>query len=603
MPMPRTSSHAAPLRPTPLLALVCAAIVKAFEPTWLSRPIVERCAEVGVRPERVSRLWRKLLAPMEGILGRASTRGRKKGRRRSEGERRRIRAEALLDVTREMRRRGGTGKREVQDFLVVARDRLKEEQGISHREFCDVLGISERTVRSWAGRDPAAPGAPDPKPEPKKRRPRGVGRFDLAVTLPGLQVVGDTTDLEVFGVPLKVVAFQDPGDRHLHPWKSFVVESQENHEIVLDALKAAVGDRDGMQVVVDQGTPYMAKAVKDACEDLGLEHEPQKEGTPTEKATKERQFGVVKHFLGPLLDLTRKLAEAVPALRDVELAKATGRLLLGTYLRIYVAASAVRETNRPDDPVVLEEIAKAQREAAVAECRSTKLKLEAIFAAYEFEGSRRDFVRVHRRRRIEDIEEAERRFVKQAAEGKVRYRARYFAGILCRVAEERAEVRRLEAARRRRAAKERADRAAAKKKAAAWEKHLDGDPERRLGEGLRQIAAQYVPDRDRLFNGGVGHGTKEVREALRACFHQSGRAAIHRADVAWRLFENSASDRAALPHVRRVFEALLDAEKREIPSNCDPTSAILDAGSEHQRNRRPPPDGDLRNSPAGSDST
>lgn len=559
--------------------------------------------EVGVRPERVSRLWRKLLAPMERLLRRAATRGRKKGRRPSEQERRRIRAEALLDVVREVHRRGGARKREVQDFLVAARDRLKEEQGISHREFCESLGLPERTVRSWAGRGPAAPEDPDPPPEPEKKRPRGVGRFDLAVTLPGLQVVGDTTDLRVFGVPLKVVAFQDPGGRHLSPWESFVVESEENHEIVLDALTPAIRGREGMQVVVDQGTPYMAGAVKDACEDLGLLHEPQKEGTPTEKATKERQFGVVKHFLGPLLDLTRKLAEAVPALRDVEIAKATGRLLLGTYLRIYVAASAARETNRPDDPVVLEEVAKAQREAAVAEGRSRKLTLEAIFDRYQFEGSRRDFVRAHRHRRIEDIEEAERRFAAQVAEGKIRHPLRYFAGILHRVVEERAEARRREASQRRREAKNRARREAERRSAAIWQQHLEEDPERRLVEGLRQIAAHYLPDRDELFNGGVGHGTKEVRDALERCRRQSGGAAAHRAEVAWRIFEEAAAEPAAVPHVRRVFDSLLAAAGEEISSDNDPTTAILDPGSEHQPDRRPPPGGDLRNWPAGSGST
>lgn len=600
--MPRTSSHTAPVRPTPLLALVCAAIVKAFDPSWLSRPVSELCGEVAVRPERVSRLWRKLLAPMEALLRRASTRGRKKGRRRSKEERRRIRAEALLDVAREIHRRGGVRKRAAQDFLVAARDRLKEERGISHREFCESLGLPERTVRSWAGRGPAAPEDPAPPPARETKRPRGVGRFDLAATLPGLQVIGDTTDFEVFGVPLKVVAFQDPGRRHLSPWESFVVESKENQEIVLAALKEAVRGREGMQVVVDQGTPYMAKAVKDACDDLGLRHEPQKEGTPTDKATKERQFGVVKHFLGPLLDLTRKAAEAVPGLRDAELAKATGRLLLGTYLRVYTAASAARETNRPDDLLVLEEVATAQREKAFAEDRSTKLRLEAVFDRYRLEGSRRDFVRAHRHRRIEDIEEAERRLAVQATTGQIRHWAKYFAGILHRVVEERAEARRRETSRRRRAAKDRARREQEQRNATAWRQHLEDDPERRLVEGLRQIAAQYVPDRDLLFNGGVGHGTREVREALRTCRRQSGDAALHRAEAAWRTFEETAAEPAAVPQVRTVFDSLLLDVAEEIPSDDDPATAILGAGSEHQKDRRPPPGGDLRIWPAGSGS-
>jgi len=601
--MPPPSSQVVPSRPSVLLALVCAAVVKAFDPSWLARPVAKLAEEAGVRPERISRLWRRLLAPMERLLRRASTRGRKKKPRASKAERRRIRTEALLDVAREMLRLGGARKRRAQDFVVAARDRLKEEEGISHQEFSEALGLSERTVRSWAKRGVATPADPEPAPPVEEKRPRGVGRFDLATTLPGHQVVGDTTQVTILGVPLKVVAVQDPGRRHETPWESFVVESEENQEIVLKAFQEAVGDRAGMQVIVDQGTPYMAEAVKEACEQLDLLHEPQKEGAPTEKATKERQFGVVKHFLGPLLGLTQKLAEVVPSLRNVDLARALGRLLLGTYLRVYVAASAVRETNRPDDPVVLEEIARVQREKAVAEHRSKKLKLEAIFDRYGFEGSKRNFVRVHRHFAIEDIEEAERRLAKQATKQKIDNWAAYFSGILWNVQRGRVKAREREASRRLREAKERARSNAEKRDVASWHRALDEDPERRLAEGLKQIAAQYLPHRDELFNDGVGHGTQEVRRALAIFIQESGAAAADRADVAWRIFEKSAENPAAVHHVRRVFEALLSAAMKEIPSNEDPTSAILNAGSDQKKNPRPPPGTDLRNWPAGSDST
>jgi len=601
--MPPPSSQVEPLSPTPLLALVCAAIVRAFDPTWLARPVAELAEEAGIRPERISRLWRRLLAPLEKLVGRASTRGRKKERRPSKSERRRIRAEALLNVAREIFRRGGAGKRRTQDFVVQTRDRLRRDEGISHREFSKALGLSERTVRSWAGRGIAAPEDPEPVPPPEERRPRGVGRFDLATTLPGHQVVGDTTDFPVLGVPLKVVAFQDPGQRHLTPWESFVVESKENHEIVLEALKEAVGDRAGMQVVVDQGTPYMAEATKAACEELDLLHEPQKEGAPREKATKERQFGIVKHFLGPLLGLTQKLAAAIPALSDVELAKALGRLLLGTYLRVYVSASAARETNRPDDPAVLEEVARTQRENAVATNRSKKLKLEMIFDRYRFEGSKRNFVRSHRHRALEDIDEAELRLVTQAARRKIGNWAGYFSGILMKVEKERGEARKRKASRRRREAGERARRKEEERSAAAWQQRLGEDPERRLAEGLRQIAAHYLPHRDALFNGGVGHGTRDVRDALRILVRESGASLLDRAEVAWQTFVEAAENPAAIPHVRRVFLDLLDTAKTEIPSQEDPTSDILGQGSQPQQKPRPSPGPDLRNGPAGSGPT
>jgi hypothetical protein len=601
--MPPPSSQVMSFRPSALLALVCAAIVRAFDPSWLARPVAELAKEAGIRPERVSRLWRRLLAAMEKLVKRASTRGRKKKRRPSKGELRRIRTEALLDVSRELIRLGGIGKRTAQDFLVAARDRLKRERDLSHQEFCQALGLSERTVRDWAHRGVAALKDPEPVPPPEEKRPRGVGRFDLAITLPDLQVVGDTTQVKILGVPLKVVAFQDPGQRHITPWESFVVESEENHEIVLEALKEAVGDRAGMQVVVDQGTPYMAEALKQACEELDLLHEPQKEAAPREKATKERQFGIVKHFLGPIFGLTRKLAEVVPSLQNVELAKALGRLLLGTYLRVYVSASAVRETSRPDDPAVLEEVARVQRERAVATNRSKKLKLEEIFDRNGFEGSKQNFVRVHRHRAFEDIEEGERRLAMQAAGRKIENWAAYFSGILQNVVKERAAARKREAWRRRKEADDQARRREEERNAAAWRQILDEDPERRIAEGLGQIAAQYLPHRDRLFNDGVGPGTREVRQALRIFAEESGGAAVDRAELGWRIFEKAAENPVAVPHVRRVFEALLATAKKEIPSNGDPTSAILDAGSDQKQNPRPPPGPDLRFWTAESDST
>jgi hypothetical protein len=601
--MPPTSSQTTPFSPTPLLALICAAIVKTFDSSWLARPLAELAAESGVRPERVSRLWRRLLGAMERLLARASTRGRKSRRRPSKTERRRIRAEALLSVAGEVIRLGGVKKRRARDFLIAARDRLKAEQDISHRDFCRALRLSERTVRSWARKSVAAPEEPDPTPRPQAKRWRGVGRFDLAVTLPELQVVGDTTNLTILGVPLKVVAFQDPGRRHLSPWESFLVESEENHELVMEAIKEAVGDRTGMQVVVDQGSPYMAAAVKDACEDLELLHEPQKEGTPTEKATKERQFGVVKHFLGPLLTLTGKIAEAVPSLQNADLAKAFGRLLLGTYLRVYVAAAAVRETNRPDDPVVLEEIARVQREKAVAEHRSAKLLLEGIFERYHLEGSKRDFVRAHRRRQLEDIEEAERRLVKKAGDGSIRNWSRYFSGILVKVVEERAEARRQKAGRRRREAKERAQRQQDSRTAVAWEQLLREHPEHGLAEGLKNITSQYRPNRNDLLYQGAGLGTRQVRQALQIMVEQSGQAMADRAEVGWRTFLASNAEPRAVPLVRAVFDALLTAAGRKINSPQDPTSAILNPGSDHQQDRRPEPGRDLRFSAARSGST
>jgi len=97
--------------------------VSAFDPTWLSRPVSELAKEVEIRADRVSRLKKKLLGPLTNLLRRASTRGRKKRRKSSKINLRLLRAEALLEVFREVSRIGGTTKRRTQDFLVAARDR------------------------------------------------------------------------------------------------------------------------------------------------------------------------------------------------------------------------------------------------------------------------------------------------------------------------------------------------------------------------------------------------------------------------------------------------------------------------------------------------
>jgi len=601
--MPHPSSPTASSRPSPLLALLAAAVVKSFDPTWLSRPVSELAFDTGIRADRVSRLKKKLLGSLEKLLSRASTRGRKKRRKPSKRELRLLRTEALLDVSREVIRLGGAKKRTAQDFLVAARDRLKGEQGISSAEFCRALGLSERTVRYWAKRGVALPkqeDVPEPPPEPGDRR---VGRFDLAATLPGLQAMGDTTNLSLFGVPLKVVALQDPGARHEKLWEDFAVDTEENHQIVIDVVTAALAGKAGTQVLFDQGTPYMAAATKDALEELGLFHEPQKEGTPTEKATLERSFGIVKRCLAPLFGLTDKLAALLPALRDEALAKAVGRLLLAAYLHVYVTASRARETGRTDDPQVLEVIAEAQREKAVAEHRSAKLLLEAIFNRYGFKGSKRSFVRAHRYHFIEDIEEAERRLALQATRGQIVHWERYFAGILHNVREGRRVARERQTERKRRAARERSEAGKARREREAHEVTLDEDPARRIAEGLSVLAGQYREATDNLFNDGVGPGTRQIREGFEAVAGRAPGARFDHAERGWRTFLKGIEDRRPIAAVRRVFERLLAEAQNAAPSPDDSTSAILWPGSHPNKNQRPPPDDDLRNSAAGSGET
>ena len=81
--MPRQCSHPSAAPPSTLLALLAASIVRDHEPTWLARPVAEFARESDVRPERVSRLKRKLFDHFRILVEKASRRGRPRRRRPS----------------------------------------------------------------------------------------------------------------------------------------------------------------------------------------------------------------------------------------------------------------------------------------------------------------------------------------------------------------------------------------------------------------------------------------------------------------------------------------------------------------------------------------
>ena len=152
--------------------------------------------------------------------------------------------------------------------------------------------------------------------------------FDLIHRIPGIQVMGDTTDLKVLGVPLKLIGLQDPGRRLSRLFEGFGIYSRERSREVVDLVTRVLSDQPGTQFITDQGTPYLAELARETYESLELVHAPQKEGTPTAKATLERAFGVVKESLRPLLALTNRLADQCPALKDADLAQSLGQLLV-----------------------------------------------------------------------------------------------------------------------------------------------------------------------------------------------------------------------------------------------------------------------------------
>lgn len=203
-------------------------------------------------------------------------------------------------------------RRAVQDELVCAFDRVHRDHGVTAREFCAALALSERTFRSWQDR-PAKPPPPPPKPPSPPPNDRNTGRFALEATAPDTQLGGDTTDLCVLGIDLKLVGVQDIGDRERCLYDAFVVDVRESSELIAGAVADATAGREGLQFITDQGTPYLAEAARQAYDAISVEHAPQREGTPTEKATVERGFGTVKNALAPVFDVLNRIVAAAPA--------------------------------------------------------------------------------------------------------------------------------------------------------------------------------------------------------------------------------------------------------------------------------------------------
>lgn len=177
-----------------------------------------------------------------------------------------------------------SGSYSEQSSVMLGRDRVHRDHGVTARAFCAALALSERTFRSWQDR-PAKQPPPSPPPKPPTPSPndRNTGRFALEATAPDTQLDGDTTDLCVLGIDLKLVGVQDIGDRERCLYDAFVIDVRESAELITGAVAQAVAGREGLQFITDQGTPYLAEAARQAYDAIGVEHAPQREGAPTEK--------------------------------------------------------------------------------------------------------------------------------------------------------------------------------------------------------------------------------------------------------------------------------------------------------------------------------
>ena len=513
-------SHNKPSNPSILLALVCLAVVHRLRPGWIAITLEEAALSETVSPERLSRLCSRALVPFQRAIEALTRIGRPVRETPDEAPRLETALlSSLLGVATDLLRHVSLRKPAIRALVMGAYLRLKQAHpGLTKERFCQALSLSPRTFRYWmAHKDetpPASKEAPAPeKKHPKKRPPRRP-RFGFDVVLPDTQIAADTTDLEAFGVPLKLVAAQDIGGRDQDLFDAVIVDDKESADHVVRALTLALGGREGQQVLTDQGTPYMAKATRDAIEALGSEHAPQKEADPKGKATIERAFETVKHIARPILLLSSNIAAKLPTLSNADLAKAAATLLLTALLRAYQAgARAARRAENERSSVsveVLEALSEKSRETARAEYRSVRLFLTHIHRDYDIKRPQSVFIGQMRRFPLTVLKEAERAFAGQVHRDDIKDRASYFAAIARRCNERHLSKRESE----RRQRDEEREMEQQIKDAENTHSRWQADPAAWLRDALDMLAAQWLPEQCALLFGGAGLGKRHLADAI-----------------------------------------------------------------------------------------
>jgi hypothetical protein len=591
-------------KPTPLLALLALGLVHRYQPAWLAVELQQAAQSQSVSAVRVSRLVTRALGHMEAVLAELTRRGRPpRDPRPGQREAELARTRALLEVATAILSRVSLRRRAVQSLIVGAWQRLHGIHRLTQEQFCRALALSPRTLRAWIARDrqcsapclehPAAPTAP------RRRRLLRRPRFAFDVLLPDTQFAGDTTDLQAFGTPLKLVAAQDLGGRDQALFDAILVDDRESADHVAHVLQEALASHPGAQWLTDQGTPYMASTVCEALETLEVEHAPQREGDPQAKSPLERAFRSVKSFATPLLRLTDRLAAQIPALRDPELAKSATRVLLTALLRAYQAgARATRRALEARDGLDLETLSRAaetSREQARATERSRRLLLAHIHRLYQLPGASQRFVNALYRYPLEVLQQAEQALQGQVHRDDIRDRASYFAAI----------VRRLhEGWRKRRAGeeRERTETQLREHERTAWEaerKALRADPIGWLRQGFALLELSWQPHRGRLLCEGKGPGRATLRLAMQRLVELFGSTAAR--DAARGAFHGFCQERGkdlradTFDAIKVVFEQVLDEAtsldaKPQIAPDF-PAVILPPIGGK----RRPPPSPRLRN--------
>jgi hypothetical protein len=598
------ASHTPAAKPSALLALIALGIVFRFQPAWLVVDLQSAAAEHGVRPDRLSRLTSRALAPFEQLVARLTRRGRPVRDAEQDATRTELALlRELLGVARGLLAHVKLHRRKVGELVVGAFERLREQHGISQHRFCALLGIPERTLRHWRSRPTSTTTSPSSTEPPATREPRAKpararaprrGRFGFDMLLPGTQVGADTTDLVAFDVPLKLVAAQDVGGRDDALFESIVVDDHESANIVATVMSAALADKPGAQAITDQGTPYLARFATGALEALDVEHAPQREGDPLGKATVERAFGTIKRIAGPLFELTNRIARAVPELACPTLAKALATLLITAQLRSYQAGAragrAAATARAGIDADELARRAEQSRERARSTDRSARLLLAHIHELYSLGGSQRDFTNSLRRYPLQVLHDAEREFAAQCHRDDIRDRKSYYASIVRRLNDEHTRRRRI-------AQQDAEDNAALHGRAAAHhaqQRALLADPIAWLRFALDLIAMHWIPSDHALLFGGDGFGLGHLQAALVRLALVHGAAATDVARGTLHEFRLGNADRLGPDGVDAV-SAVLERELGKLDAKLDcaaeSASAIFRSTG---RSPRPPPPNRLR---------
>ena len=573
-------------RPSSRLALVCASILSEHSRNWLTAPVGELCRREGIRLDRLSRLKSRVREGMESLVGDASKPGR---RSQVPADPQRVKVlEAMLDISASLIRRVPLHQRHLQDHLVHAFERVRGEQRISARNFCRMLGLRERTFRSWRSRPVRLPDPQPPASKPeRKKRPKGrQGRFSLFDLLPGVLAHGDTTDITLLEVPLKFIGLQDPGNRRRKLFEGYGLYTRENAQAVIDVVRN--GLEPGTVFTTDQGSPYMAEAAQAAYEELELDHAPAREGMPTDKATLERSFGTLKQALAPLLALSNQLARVVPGLKKPALALPLGKLLVAVFLRVwFMAAAPGPHPLEGASCTELRIIAEQMREDARQEQASKRLLLGNIHDAYGMEGSRERFIRAHARHWLADIQEAEEALRSKACRCQVHCCDRYFAGILRNVAAKNKRIRDLQ----------RQDERNREQRQAEWKQiHNEGvtreqNPQWMLYEGLDALAAAWIPEQNKLLFGGIGPGRALLYRAMELLAEKDPLSFVDTVHVVWKAWQqhNPDFDPQGIQAMKTVFDfCLAQNTDANVSPSREPAAYAIFKG-ESLNNRRSPP--------------